>query len=86
MAVPISSEDIIAVGGKLCTRFCTREWSNRRKSSTPKRIRTSNLRFRRPMLYPVELWVHAAATTASHFGEKWLWRQRGYGVLCDFDR
>ncbi len=31
--------------------------SNRRKSSTPQRIRTSNLRFRRPMLYPVELGV-----------------------------
>ena len=25
--------------------------------STPRRIRTFNLRFRRPMLYPVELWV-----------------------------
>ena len=28
------------------------------KHSTPSRIRTYNLRFRRPMLYPVELWVH----------------------------
>src|SRR5438876_1366879 len=26
-------------------------------SSTPSRSRTCNLRFRRPMLYPVELWV-----------------------------
>ena len=26
--------------------------------NTPRRIRTFNLRFRRPMLYPVELWVH----------------------------
>src|SRR5439155_17982038 len=24
---------------------------------TPRRARTSNLRFRRPMLYPIELWV-----------------------------
>jgi hypothetical protein len=31
---------------------------DRRKSSTPQRIRTSNLRFRKPMLYPVELGVH----------------------------
>ena len=27
--------------------------------STPQRIRTSNLRFRRPMLYPIELGVRA---------------------------
>ena len=30
---------------------------NCNSESTPKRSRTSNLRFRRPMLYPVELWV-----------------------------
>ena len=29
--------------------------------STPNRIRTYNLRFRRPMLYPVELWVQNQA-------------------------
>jgi hypothetical protein len=33
--------------------------------STPQRIRTSNLRFRRPMLYPIELGVHAAEAVAS---------------------
>ncbi len=33
------------------------------------------------MLYPVELWVRAAATAANHFGEKWRLRQRGYGFL-----
>ena len=29
--------------------------------NTPERIRTSNLRFRRPMLYPIELRVRAIA-------------------------
>ena len=37
-------------------------WRNRLKCkhlrNTPSRSRTYNLRFRRPMLYPVELWVH----------------------------
>src|SRR5262245_16721881 len=32
-----------------------------RLANTPRRIRTFNLRFRRPMLYPVELWVHVYA-------------------------
>ena len=27
------------------------------EENTPRRARTSNLRFRRPMLYPIELWV-----------------------------
>src|SRR5262245_33967495 len=27
------------------------------RRSTPNRTRTCNLRFRRPMLYPIELWV-----------------------------
>ena len=38
------------------------------------------------MLYPVELWVRAVATATYHFGDKLLWRQRGYGILYDFDR
>ena len=33
----------------------------RDEESTPNRSRTYNLRFRRPMLYPVELWVPALA-------------------------
>lgn len=28
------------------------------QSGTPKRIRTSDLRLRRPLLYPAELWTH----------------------------
>ncbi len=32
----------------------------RNMSSTPERIRTSNLRFRRPMLYPIELRVRVS--------------------------
>lgn len=32
--------------------------------NTPQRIRTSNLRFRRPMLYPIELGVHLASRHA----------------------
>ena len=35
--------------------FSDRSQRNRRKSSTPDRIRTCNPRFRRPMLYPIEL-------------------------------
>src|SRR5690242_2340901 len=31
------------------------------RGNTPDRIRTYNLRFRRPMLYPIELRVHASA-------------------------
>ncbi len=31
------------------------------KSNTPIWIRTRNLRFRRPMLYPIELWVQTAS-------------------------
>jgi acetyl esterase/lipase/integrase len=34
-----------------------REGSETKEESTPSRSRTCNLRFRRPMLYPVELWV-----------------------------
>ena len=30
-------------------------WSHGEAKSTPGRIRTYNLRFRRPMLYPIEL-------------------------------
>ena len=30
----------------------------KKRVSTPERVRTSNLRFRRPMLYPIELQVH----------------------------
>ncbi len=30
---------------------------SQKKASTPTRVRTWNLRFRRPMLYPIELWV-----------------------------
>ncbi len=37
-------------------------------SSTPKWIRTTNLRFRRPMLYPVELWVHLLVLLAVRSG------------------
>ena len=33
--------------------------------STPQRIRTSNLRFRRPMLYPIELQVRSDCETQS---------------------
>ncbi len=35
----------------------TSKRANRRKLSTPQWIRTTNLRFRRPMLYPIELGV-----------------------------
>src|SRR3954452_17378323 len=52
------------LGGRTCLlaeirpyRGTTRR-QNRPKSSTPQRIRTSNLRIRSPMLYPVELGVH----------------------------
>ena len=44
-------------------RLLIRSWSSRftlsqeLESNTPQRIRTSNLRFRRPMLYPIELGV-----------------------------
>jgi hypothetical protein len=31
-------------------------------SSTPRRIRTCNLRFRRPMLYPIELGVRVGGS------------------------
>ncbi len=34
------------------------------KLSAPSRIRTYNLRFRRPMLYPIELWVRLFEITA----------------------
>src|SRR5687767_4228788 len=34
------------------------QWESRDGWNTPSRIRTCNLRFRRPLLYPVELWVH----------------------------
>ena|GEM_PF-5862809 len=34
---------------------------NHQKASTPIWIRTRNLRFRRPMLYPIELWVQTAS-------------------------
>ena len=40
---------------RFCTRFCIILWANRRKSSIPDKIRTCNLRLRRPTLYPVEL-------------------------------
>jgi hypothetical protein len=33
-------------------------WSMKKRVSTPERTRTSNLRFRKPMLYPIELQVH----------------------------
>ena len=36
------------------------------RSSTPDWIRTSNLRFRRPMLYPVELRVRRLALCGIH--------------------
>ena len=41
--------------------FSTTRGQRCRKSSTPGGIRTPNPRFRRPMLYPVELRMHAAA-------------------------
>jgi len=38
--------------------LCTAMWDGE-EESTPQRIRTSNLRFRRPMLYPIELGVRS---------------------------
>ena len=37
-----------------------REGSETGEDSTPSRSRTCNLRFRRPTLYPIELWVHVS--------------------------
>ena len=52
-AEPISSAEVVAASR--VDANC-RQLSQAGKS-TPKRARTSNLRFRRPMLYPIELWV-----------------------------
>jgi len=38
-------------------RIALHRRGGRKKRSTPKWARTTNLRFRRPMLYPIELWV-----------------------------
>jgi hypothetical protein len=46
-----------------------------RRANTPERIRTSNLRFRRPMLYPVELRVRRA----SLFVERMILTNRNRG-------
>jgi hypothetical protein len=47
--------------GRRCTPDATRcrplHPDGRTIESTPSRTRTCNLRFRRPMLYPIELWV-----------------------------
>ena len=36
-----------------------------RRAGTPSRTRTCNLRLRRPLLYPVELWAHSTLQAAS---------------------
>ena len=40
------------------TAFDHSATSPKEKISTPKRTRTSDLRFRKPSLYPAELWAH----------------------------
>ncbi len=46
--------------------------SHAHKRGAPSRIRTCNLRLRRPLLYPVELWAHstASALTLQHVDKK----------------
>ena len=44
--------------------------------SVPKRIRTSGLWIRNPMLYPAELWAHATVSTGSLSGSPALARPR----------
>jgi len=49
----IESSELLADSGVVAT--CREE--SLEKSNTPIWVRTRNLRFRRPMLYPIELWV-----------------------------
>ena len=45
-------------GGRRCTRLRGADQNPHPESSVPKRIRTSGLWIRNPMLYPAELWAH----------------------------
>ena len=42
------------------------DFGEARKDGTPKRIRTSDLRIRNPLLYPAELWAHKNLCLGEH--------------------
>ncbi len=52
------------------------------EKSTPDRTRTCNLRFRRPMLYPIELLVHRSTLTKVIIGNRWGTVNLPSGLLC----